>query len=738
MGWELLNTPMLWGLAGLSLPVLTHLLSRKRHEVVPWAAMQFLELEKTARRKVRFEELLLIVLRMALVALLVVALCRPASSGGWLASLLKKTRRDVVLVIDGSYSMGWRDGRQTPHAAAIQWAHRYLEELGPGDRVAVLEARDQVRGVIDPPTVNHDVARASLSRLAPPAGTADLPAAIHHAIGLLRETSNLRREIIILTDGQAIGWRSDDPVAWETLDDQLDGFPDATRPRILVATPGEPRDTAVAHYHLDQLELSRELVPSGLAVTLRTTIHGHGNAETATRRVVLEVDGQRLSNRALSVRVPPSGKTTVEFEHRLQAPGSHRLAVVLDEDPLPGDDRSEAAVVSVEALPVLLVDGAPHPDVIRSETFFAHAALSATANERPWIDGRVVTWDRLKPTDLESAQVVVLANLTRPEPEHRASLIEFVSNGGGLLITLGDRTNAAAWNTWSDDSGILPARILDQGGDPLDPEDSTAAAVHPADESLNRSWLTRFRGERQGGFTEARFTRWWSLAPGESPEPAQVAARLTSGDPLLVTGRLQQGRTAIWASSLDADWNTLPARPDYVSFLHELLFRLAGGQSTRNITTGDPLLMTVPADFDISEHVFIGPTGQRFAVERGDNRQGQQVRLADTGFPGHYSMIPRRSKGRSGQSPEHFVVNSDRNESSLQRLDETTRGRLAGSDRLRFVADQQDLREAINRGAPHTELWHLVLVLFLGLLLAEVTLTRRMVRGGYQQETGDS
>ena len=69
-------------------------------------------------------------------------------------------------------------------------------------------------------------------------------------------------------------------------------------------------------------------------------------------------------------------------------------------------------------------------------------------------------------------------------------------------------------------------------------------------------------------------------------------------------------------------------------------------------------------------------------------------------------------------------------------LDAATRGRLAANDRLTFIDNRQDLRDAISRGAAHTELWHLVLVLFLGLLLAEVTLTRRMVRGGYQQEAG--
>ena len=262
MGWELLNVPMMWGLAGLSLPLLAHLLSRKKYEVVPWAAMQFLELEKDVRRRFRLEEFLLLLLRMALVALLVIALSRPASSGGWLAGLLNKTRRDVVIVVDGSYSMGWRGGHATPHATAIQWAHRYLEDLGPGDQVAVIDARDQVRDIITPPTVNHDRVRSALNHLPPPAGTTHLAEAIRRAVELLRDTKNLRREIVVLTDGQAVGWHADDTLLWERLDDQLESFPETTRPRLWVVTPTEVPETRTAHFRVDHLETSRELAPA--------------------------------------------------------------------------------------------------------------------------------------------------------------------------------------------------------------------------------------------------------------------------------------------------------------------------------------------------------------------------------------------------------------------------------------------------------------------------------------------
>ena len=65
-------------------------------------------------------------LRMGLLALVVFALCRPWAQGGMFTRLGAKTNRDIVLVIDGSYSMGWEGKAVTPHAAAVRWAHELL------------------------------------------------------------------------------------------------------------------------------------------------------------------------------------------------------------------------------------------------------------------------------------------------------------------------------------------------------------------------------------------------------------------------------------------------------------------------------------------------------------------------------------------------------------------------------------------------------------------------------------
>src|SRR3954447_18582833 len=109
-----LNATMLLGLAGVALPVLAHLLSKKKYDIVRWGAMQFLELGRNTQRRVRLEELMLMTMRMGMIALLAIGLARPWISSSWFSQYGSSEVRDVVFVIDGSSSMGWEGKTATP------------------------------------------------------------------------------------------------------------------------------------------------------------------------------------------------------------------------------------------------------------------------------------------------------------------------------------------------------------------------------------------------------------------------------------------------------------------------------------------------------------------------------------------------------------------------------------------------------------------------------------------------
>ena len=94
-----LNLALAGGLAAVSIPILVHIAHRRKITPVKWGAMQFLELGRRTRRRIRLEEWLLLLLRMGMIGLVALALARPWAKGGLFSSLSHSTRRDVAIVI---------------------------------------------------------------------------------------------------------------------------------------------------------------------------------------------------------------------------------------------------------------------------------------------------------------------------------------------------------------------------------------------------------------------------------------------------------------------------------------------------------------------------------------------------------------------------------------------------------------------------------------------------------------
>ena len=158
---------------------------------------------------------------------------------------------------------------------------------------------------------------------------------------------------------------------------------------------------------------------------------------------------------------------------------------------------------------------------------------------------------------------------------------------------------------------------------------------------LEVPFLAPFRTEQGGDFTAARFTSFWKVripasaaattaaattasaatpgseGAGESTAPvAQVLARFETGDPLLISREIGRGRGLLMTVPLDSDGSTLPAKQDFVPFLHELVFQLArGAAASRNVEAGQPLILAVPAGFTLAGSTFHGPGGRLFEPE---------------------------------------------------------------------------------------------------------------------------
>ena len=191
-----LNQALLWGMAAISIPVLIHLLNRRRYRRVPWAAMRFLKISVDQnQRRMRLEDWILLLLRCAVVALLASLLARPVLEG---VSGVPGSKVAAAIIVDNSASMGYQEGGVTPLALAREAAHELLSGLPQGSPVVVGDVFRAHEASAD-----HEFARARIDAITQTERHADLILATKEAIGALEGQAVVDRELYVITDGHA-------------------------------------------------------------------------------------------------------------------------------------------------------------------------------------------------------------------------------------------------------------------------------------------------------------------------------------------------------------------------------------------------------------------------------------------------------------------------------------------------------------------------------------------------------
>ena len=199
---------MVAGAAAAAIPVIIHLIHTARAPKVPFPTLRFLKsaAQKTARRRY-LENILLMLLRMVLFAVLAVALARPFVSQSY--GLFADTQSTAaVLILDNSYSMDVRFQQDTRFAKAKKEARAILDDARthPAQAAVLLTnpgpAAVPDRLLADRAKLFKDIDGAPIS-----SGRADLVAAMKAAYALLDKSSATEKRIWVLTDRQALSWQ---------------------------------------------------------------------------------------------------------------------------------------------------------------------------------------------------------------------------------------------------------------------------------------------------------------------------------------------------------------------------------------------------------------------------------------------------------------------------------------------------------------------------------------------------
>ena len=717
-----LNPALLAFTTAIAVPILIHLLNRRRFRRVSWAAMRFVQLSLDKnRRRMRFEDLLLLVLRCLVVGLLAFALARPALRSA--AAFLDTSRPTAVVVLDHSASLGAGDGTVTRFELARQAAEAAVEAFPAGSPLAVLLAGDPVSAPLAEPSfdlnlVRKTVREAPLSDL----GT-DHSRAIAAAVSLLRSQTALQKEIVLVTDRQAVGWRRLPEIASALADAGRD-----TRLRVVFVGDPVEDNLAVAN-------LTRSAGFASAREPLRFDAEIANRGATAVRQVraTLHLDGGPAVDEATLERLSPGETRPVTFFAKLPEDGFHAVSVRLPADRFPADDERTMVVRAVKAVRVLVVDGDPGSNA----AFFLRHALQPVPPEATrdyYLQPEVIPPGQLGLTRLSDFDAVILADIPPLPAAAVDALARHVRDGGALLIFPGPQAKPAFYNAdLNVRAGLLPATLGAIRGDPASDETrltlQTTAFDHPVFALWNEAGA--------GSLAAVRFRAAWELLPVPAPTNAAAAAtsgsgarimvRFSDGTPAAVERSVGQGRVMLFASPAGTAWNDLAVRPAFVPLLHRAVGSLANAkEGAFNVRTGDPVTLHEPSEW-IGRDVAVVTPGNP------ERRLTRTLRAAPGGAALEFDETLQAGAYRAylpGVSAPvaMFAARPDPEESDATDI---TSERRAEIERLGQVIDwtpAMDLRAAFDRERVGVELWLPLALAVLLLAVAEAWLAQRFSR----------
>lgn len=558
-----LNPLLLWAVPLCAVPIVIHLLNRRRFKKVPWAAMEFLlAAMKRNRKRLRMEQWLVLLLRTLAVLLLVALVARPQLGGGGLLG----SKIHHVVVLDDSASMTQRSGSTTLFVKAQDRVRTLVDELAThrgGDtfslvrtsRAAVPDLWNQRVG----PELGKRVATL-LKELTVGDGAPDFGASLATTVKRAEEvTEASKTQFYVVGDRRAHDWSTEDDKPRPALLAALHALrPDKDHVTVLGAA-GPANNLAVV-----DVRLIDRLAVAAVPTTLAVDVQNFGLDPTTPTTVAVEVDGQ--SRVVLTVpQLAPGERIAVPIGHTFHQAGPHRIDAMLEPtEQFPLDDRRTLALDVRDKSRVLLVDG--QPDEEDGETFFLQAAMEMVESG---IEPQVVTDQTIEETDFKLFDLIWLCNVQTLSAATAKRLEEYVASGGGLAILCGPLVDAPRYNEllWRDGQGVLPLPLGEIGGDPDRPEKAMLAQRdHAICDGMSEVLDLLF-----GNVVLVK--RWLQIVE-DGKRDASVVARIkdAEGPPLLVTRTFGSGggEVALFAISADKSWSNLPSTDLFLVVVNQL------------------------------------------------------------------------------------------------------------------------------------------------------------------------
>lgn len=732
---QLENTALLPLLILAFLPILLHILDRRRARTVVWPAIRFLlQVDKRHLRRLRLLETLLIVCRTLAILLIVLALVRPHRMEMASHRNSPTGKRSAILLFDTSLSMAYRDADTgvTSLERAQDNALRLLESFRPQDEVLLwvdrvaTSASAVASEAIEQSGNDIESVRAQVRALQLGGPAFRLLDALEAATDEIASSTIPLREVFVFTDLVASTVEEADHTDSSWLRSRL---PPDVKVHVIDCGAEKPRNHYVWRLATGPLASvsDREMpLEIGVGLSAEPPLASQGTEETPADPLAVRVYSglEELSTHEVS---PAAGEQRViSAPEVVTGEGETLLSARLPTDGLVEDNVAYRVVQVDERIPVLLVGTEPRG---LGSARFVHLALRPVIEDSPPSDGvfEVDFTETLVNEQLERYHTIVLCDPSTLDQSSLVRIEEYVRLGGGLLFFVGSQVNIEqAQQLYRGSKGVLPARLATLG------PDLTVRQARPRDINVEHPALRLFADPEQGDFERIQVYRWRNVV--ELAPDATVLAHLSTvpePTPWIVEKQYGQGIVVLVTTDATPRESTLPRTPLFLPFLHQFGRYVATRlPAERNLVCGEAIRVDVTDPTALRDAFVTDTEGRRHDLELIVENGEPRATFDNTDRPGPYTV--HWPNGDSTLRRRVFAVNFPPTESLIERASPEVLARLKNDLAIEVRRSIEERTEQTIQVASAQHLWPMIVVLALVFLFTELVLARLLARGRHR------
>lgn len=683
-----LNPFVLFGLAAAAIPILLHLLNLRKLKTIDFSTLRFLkELQKTSIRKLKAQQIILLILRTLIVIFSVLAFSRPTIKST-LPSIGTHAKSSIIVVLDNSLSMDITDEDGNRFSKAKKLTSEILGALEEGDEMAFIPLSSLIKNRKRSFSRNFAWLKEEIDHCSVNPATATLNDGLRAAQGLLDASLHVNKEIYILTDLQQQEIHSLELDSIKLFDDKTSVF-------LLPSL--ESKNSIDQNISIDTAIFISRVYAKDKPVELQTKLYN--SSVTDAKGIIVSVlfNGERVAQR--TVDIGAGSYINVSLQGIPHTTGLIKGEIQIENDVLESDNHRYFSFIISSAPRVALIGNQLETDFISlSIAPYASLLKSYSANQSASVH-------------FEDFDLLILATTLSQTEMQRIDA--YIQNGGSVLFFPSSTESIAVQQQFFSGMGLGP--IIFQEFSESNPGICISAdRQHPI-----------LQGVFKGFNSESGLGDSPKIMKALCTQAGQSIISMQGGS-FLNEIRRGEGKVMYCAVPPSPAWSSFP----FTGLMPTIIYRSAQYLSAKEVftlekTAGQEAIILIPTKSSASSIFTIkDPNGIESDMQAADLPGGMSLQFGKPEMTGVYGVF---SKDKNPITS--LIVNQSSKEGHLiyknvQESMPALKKRLNYPESLIVLNKNESIANSVAKARIGTELWRFFILLALLCAITEMIVAK--------------